>query len=227
MLTPICRVAMCHMNGKLDTLATTFSLVRETEPGNTACEDTSLQTDPLHPHFIETVKSKDNTGLVGRTKETPPTRLSGFRMRTTVSWTRIDTGIAVLSLQSSSGALVYSEASRKGDDTSKPEKKSFVISILWRFSSCRRGFRISIKDSLDSWSFSAACKRPCDSQIFTHCGKGNTREVHKLLLSGEASVSDMDTYGRGPLHVSEVACTIAFCSNTWCLSMLVEMAALT
>jgi len=119
-------------------LAATFSVVVETQPGNTAREDTLSQTNPPNPYsFIETAKSEDNVGLVGRTKETPPVGLSDFRMRTKVSWTRIETGIAVLGLQSSSRSLIDPEAARKGDDTSKSEK-TFVVSFLWRFSSGRR-----------------------------------------------------------------------------------------
>jgi len=50
-------------------LAATFSVVVETQPGNTAREDTLSQTNPPNPYsFIETAKSEDNVGLVGRTK---------------------------------------------------------------------------------------------------------------------------------------------------------------
>lgn len=134
-------------------LAATFSLVVETQPGDTAGEDALLQAIPPNPYsIIETVKSEDNVGLVARTRETPPMGLSDFRMRTKVSRMRIETGAAVLSLQSSSRSLIDPEAARKGDDTSKFEK-TFVVSFLWRFSSCRRDFRITIKDAFDTWSF--------------------------------------------------------------------------
>ena len=69
----------------------------------------------------------------------------------------------------------------------------------------RRGFRLGFQSSpIQGWKTTLKTYRPVpdDALIFNFCKDGNLPAVRTLLLGGQASVRDTDSWGCTPLHVS-------------------------
>ena len=121
----------------------------------------------------------------------------------------LNMGLGILSLQSTTKAIgTHSNTPTKEKDPN-PTRKSFTVRFLCRFTSGRRGFRISANDSFDHWTFNTIRRRPWNSEIFVLCRVGNINGVKRLLDYGEASVFDVDDHGDSPLHVSSIVSLVA------------------
>ena len=185
------------MNAKLDMLAATFST--QTDIWMTAACPPSFP--PPYQRLVQpaaqVVSPKDANDLPWNAKDS---HLDSFRrmVQTKTSLRTIDTGLGTMILRTTSTSI--------GDHCVGIEKqsikKTFVVNFLWRFATCRRGFRLSINDTFDSWSFNTIQKRSADSRIFELCKIGNAYGVDELLRYGRASVFDADPEGATPLHVS-------------------------
>lgn len=130
----------------------------------------------------------------------------GRKIQTTTTLKTIEAGVGVLTLSSTSAKMVERN---QDDEEQRPNiltRTTFVVIFVWRFASCRRGLRIGVNDSFDSWSFNSIRRRPDDSSIFSLSRVGDTEGVLNLLKFGKASVFDVDTAGATPLHVSCFPC---------------------
>ncbi|TVY84730.1 hypothetical protein LSUE1_G000619 [Lachnellula suecica] len=177
--------AVFQMNGRLEMLATTFTMARE----NYAIINQNDQQT-----MASTSRIGSSNGIIESSGEPRSTQI-----HTKTSFRRINAGLGVLSLASTATKLLNI---KDADEEPKElgAKKTFVARFLWGFSSCRKGFRLSVDDTFDTFSFNTIRRRPTDSHIFRLCEKGDARGVRELLMVGEASVYDVDTGGFTPLH---------------------------
>lgn len=200
------RSAVCQMNGKLDILTATVSTQMHNHMTTT---DLLFGAPPPYqgPLQMGTICSApvsrgySDGSLDSMTKSHDS--IFDSRIQTKTSLKSIDAGVGVLTLRSTTAKALraYDDTEKNGDEF---YSKTFVINFLWRFASCRRGFRLSTSNTFDSWSFNTICYRPADSRIFDLCKSGNTFGVGDLLKYGMASVFDADPHGATPLHVSKI-----------------------
>lgn len=125
------------------------------------------------------------------------------------TWITINSGLSLLSIQSSSTTFIDPKEKEGDIQEFTYTRKTLVVNFFWGFLSCRRGFRLSVNIPFDSLKLDITRRRPSDSLIFSLCQKGDTNEVKRLLQTGEASIFDSDEIGRGLLHVS-ILFTFAF-----------------
>ena len=120
-------------------------------------------------------------------------------------------------IRSSCGAVYFRSRTfkipRKSEDgiRSSNDHYEFETYFTWHpapwlmYLGIRFGVNASISKSYRGWrntlhTFTAV---PDDSLIFDFCKAGNIAGVQTLLTKGRASVTDTNTQGRTPLHVSE------------------------
>jgi hypothetical protein len=99
------------------------------------------------------------------------------------------------------------------NETTRTERKTCFI-----FHPARWLMTLGLKYGLEAiavnrnrtWQYSVRSIHvvPDDSLVFKFCATGNINAVRELFKRGEASVSDVDTEGRTPLHVSPPAVSI-------------------
>lgn len=178
---------MTQMNGKLALITATFTSVSHKQL-DIETKTTVVETETVPAGPFTGVATKDNFGL----------RL--YNKTTTTSW---NTGLFRLGLRSTSSRIIDDD-NESNDQSVAPARTTYVVNMAWRFLSCRRGFRVTTNNNFDAWTFNPIRTQPGYSQIFVLSRNGDTRGVHKLLLSGEASLSDVDTDGWTLLHVRNI-----------------------
>ena len=190
------------MHGRLDVLTATIS----TNQQHLQAENISFGSPPRYQSFLQPapvslVRVTQKELWDGPLDQMTNSNVHGAdtRIRTTTAFKTIDAGLGILTVRSTSARLLSTCGTK--DDSSESSRKTIVINFLWRFATCRRGFRLSTNETFDSWSFNTIWKRSADSQIFELCKIGNTFGVDELLRYGRASVFDADPEGSTPLHV--------------------------
>jgi len=91
-----------------------------------------------------------------------------------------------------------------------PLPQQQTVSLIWHPASWATrwglafGVQISVLRSHMGWKYVFSPIRSVrdDSLVFSFCRDGNVSAVRELLLRGDASLSDTDSYGRQPLNVS-------------------------
>lgn len=112
------------------------------------------------------------------------------------------------------GSIYFQIRTESEDATNEtpsiPPSQRQTVSLIWHPASwairwgMAFGMQISVLQSHMGWKYPLSPIRsvPDDSLIFTFCRSGNVGAVRELLSRGDASVSDTDSYGNQPLHVS-------------------------
>jgi len=185
------------MNGRLDMLAATFSSEGGTQVVKNNVESFSESQQQASSSDSKLISPIDSTSRTNAFCD-----LTGIQVRTRTSLKSVEFGLGGLSLRSTSNKFRNLDNDREDEKSSTCSTKTFVVNLLWGFSSCRRGFRLMTNDTFDSLTFNTIRRRPLNSPIFSLCCKGDTKGVQKLLLFEEASVFDVDSSGWSPLHVS-------------------------
>jgi len=185
------RSAMYQLNGKLEILTATFSQVAQ--------KPRVVEEEPISQHH--NLLSRNSDPRTDPFDQTLYPTVHGRRIQTKTSLTSVEAGLGALTLRSTSTTILDQDNDPEDRRNESLTRKSFVVNFLWRFASCRRGFRISTTNTFDSWSFNTIRKQPTDSQIFKLCKIGDTLGVRELLSYGRASVFDVDDTGATPLHV--------------------------
>ncbi|CZR54845.1 uncharacterized protein PAC_04729 [Phialocephala subalpina] len=200
------QAAMYQMNGRIEIISANMlstSTTIERQPATTLQEEQFSDNCYSEAQCLkEDLQLESSSPSVATQGDLRYSSTSGLQIRTKTTWTSINAGLARLSIQSLSTALndPDAEEDQNSNVVSNPTRTTFTVNLLWGFSSCRRGFRISISSPFDFMKLNSIRRRPNDSLLFNLCIFGDTRRVHKLFLKGEASVFDADEDGRGLLH---------------------------
>jgi hypothetical protein len=192
------------MKGTIDLLTATFSTTHVNRHKSTGELLPSLPSayQGFESDTMALVRaSREYNDMCSWELEEPHDSAFAGQIRTKNFVKTIDAGLGALTVRSTSTKITRSYDVTDMDNGKLYTKKSFVINFLWRFATCRRGFRFSINNSFDSWTFNIIQRRPAESQIFNLCKIGKTSEVSNLLRHGLASVFDADPQGATLLHV--------------------------
>lgn len=188
------RSTIYQMNGKLDLLNASFSTAHTN--GQKIADDRLFSPPPYHR--LDRLATARRSVWDDRSEQTNNSQRTydGSHFQVKTSLQTIDAGLGILTLKSTSAKAT----GERGEDYCAT--KTFTVNFLWRFATCRRGFRLSTNNNFDSWSFNTIRTRPSESLIFELCKAGNAIDVNDLLRYGGASVFDADPDGATPLHVS-------------------------
>lgn len=197
MLTDIllCRSIMWQMMGQIEMLPATTLPLAEKVSNSLVHQDAQVGYR---------VQSKYQSAHEGSLEGETPIAPSEIRVQTKTSLKYIEAGVAALNLKSTTTKL----QDANGDESDATSSKTtFVVNFIWRFLSCRRGFRVTMSNNFDDFSFHTIRKRLDNSTIFKLCKSGDTIGVENLIAAGQASLYDVDSKGSSLLHVSIYSCT--------------------
>lgn len=96
----------------------------------------------------------------------------------------------------------YNDDDGIDDADNSTTTKTFLVELLIGFTTCRKGFRFMATSNFDRYALDVVRRRPYDSEIFKLCRNGNFQAVRRLLDRGEASIHDVEEFGKSLLHVS-------------------------
>jgi hypothetical protein len=185
---------VCQVHGRLEILAANFQALSIEDP----CQQEISANGGASAH-IGTADFKSRTSAPLESMSESVARSRGM-LQTRTTQKSLNVGLGILSLQSTTKDFKDPYDSALNERGVKSTRQSFTIRFLYRFKSCRRGFRFHLDDTFDTWIFNSIRRRPWDSEIFQLCREGDVQGVKMLLDCGGASVFDVDDHGDSPLH---------------------------
>jgi hypothetical protein len=187
-----------QLNGKLDIFTANFLPVTQ-EPPAIEVKPAVIETETMTTNSVSRIVLKDDWG-VRLHKKTTETSLNAILFK--------------LNLRSTSSRVIENGGNINDDDNDNyadddssmiyTPQKTYVVNLAWEFLSCRKRFRLTTNNNFDTWSFNTIRTRNPGSTVFSLCSSGDLAGIRRLLISGEASLCDVDATGLTLLHVCNI-----------------------